>query len=294
MISYSHDDSDFIKTLDAKLQGGGVDSWLDSRDIRPGYPWREEIFKAIVNCEYVIVCLSPTYIQSQMCRMEVYLARCYGKKVLPIMISEECWNELQIHHELSGLDNLLIANFVNNKVFGFALSQEEQFQQIIDSIKPVDTICAPSSAYISFRAINATYATKIADDLADSGINTWIATRSYRIGDECLELQWKALMAAKVLIVVLSEAVLESHLIQNEILVAITRKLPVIPVLIDFDEDKTNEFTRRLSRKLVDSSSYEMRYLSEIHWLYPNNPDYPSMIEKLRLSIEALLAINAG
>ena len=286
MISYSHDDTDFIHVMDAKLQDQGINAWLDERDITPGFPWRDAIFQAIIDCEYMIICLSPAYIASQMCRMEVYLARCYGKKILPIMIKTECWDLLQKHHEMAGIEDLLVLNFVNNKTFGLLLDEKKLFTQLVNSILNENIERKKPSAYVSYRASDAKYATKISDDLSEQGIETWIATRSYMVGEDCTKSQWEALMHTKVLIVILSEDVPDSLMIQNEILVAITRKIPILPVLVEPPKSKKDvDFTRSINEKLTLKNSFEMKWLSDIHWFYPNKPDYSTMLEKLKNTI---------
>ena len=57
-ISYSHTDLDAVQALCSRLKNDGVDVWLDKEDLSPGQHWQNEIRRAIIRSDLVIVCLS--------------------------------------------------------------------------------------------------------------------------------------------------------------------------------------------------------------------------------------------
>ncbi|MDQ3005563.1 MAG: toll/interleukin-1 receptor domain-containing protein [Chloroflexota bacterium] len=60
-LCYSHTDRDAVQTLSARLKKDGVEVWLDSEKLLPGQNWKDEIQKAIISSQVVIVCLSRNF-----------------------------------------------------------------------------------------------------------------------------------------------------------------------------------------------------------------------------------------
>jgi len=280
-ISYCKDDKDIVSQFIYKLEVRNVQIWHDGL-IKSGEDWKRTIFRAITDCDNMIVCLSKGYVNSPMCRMEIFLAQCYNKKVLPIMIKEECWTELHSFRELSSIRDLSVINLVKNVIFGLKVTEEDQINKLVASIdNRIDSRFVNCELFISYRAQDALYATKVAEDLFQQGINTWIATLSYKPGENWQISQWEALMKVHGLIVVLSKEVAQSEYIRKEILIAKTRNIPIYPVLIDDPLIESADFLREINRELDDTRSFEMREINEVQWFYPNKPDYKHMIKSI-------------
>jgi hypothetical protein len=280
-ISYCKDDKEIVSGINSKLEAMNVKIWHDG-SITSGVDWKKEIFKAITDCDSMIVCLSNGYINSAMCRMEIFLAQCFNKKILPIMIKEECWQELNSFKELSSIRDLSVINLVKNVIFGLEVTEANQLNKLVASINnEIDPRFANSELFISYRAQDAVYATKVAEDLFQNGINTWIATLSYKPGENWQSSQWEALMKVRGLVVILSKEVAQSEYIRKEILIAKTRGIPIYPVLIDDPRIESANFLREINRELDDTKSFEMREINEIQWFYPNKPDYQNMINTI-------------
>jgi hypothetical protein len=280
-ISYSKDDDKIVSRIILELKAKNVQIWHDE-SIPSSADWKREIFRAITNCDCMIVCLSNSYINSTMCRMEIFLAQCYNKKILPIMIKEECWKELHSFKELASVGDLSVINLVNNVIFGLKVSEANQLNKLVASINnEVDPRFANCKLFISYRAQDAVYATKVAEDLFQNGINTWIAALSYKPGENWQSSQWEALMKVEGLVVILSKEVAQSEYIRKEILIAKTREIPIYPVLIDDPRIESPDFRREINRELDDTKSFEMREINAIQWFYPNKPDYRMMISKI-------------
>ncbi|HVF24762.1 MAG TPA: toll/interleukin-1 receptor domain-containing protein [Anaerolineales bacterium] len=60
-LCYSHTDRDAVRLLCSRLKKGGVEVWLDSAKLLPGQNWKDEIHKAIIRSQVVIVCLSRNF-----------------------------------------------------------------------------------------------------------------------------------------------------------------------------------------------------------------------------------------
>jgi hypothetical protein len=90
MLSYRSSDAAIMEELAAHLRSRGIVSWIDRQGIAPGARWRDTLLQELRSCDKFIVILSPAYLQSEHCRMEVFIARSFGKPILPIM-TEDCF-----------------------------------------------------------------------------------------------------------------------------------------------------------------------------------------------------------
>ena len=57
-LCYSHADQDAVHALYSRLKKEGMEVWLDREKLLPGQNWEDEIRKAIIRSQVVIVCLS--------------------------------------------------------------------------------------------------------------------------------------------------------------------------------------------------------------------------------------------
>jgi hypothetical protein len=185
--------------------------------------------------------------------------------------------------------DLSILNLVNNQIFGLKLSKQEQIRKLIQTIKGEDFERFKNcDLFISYRAQDAIYATRLAKDLYNlKNIKTWIATLAYEIGENWQKSQWKALMNVKGLIVILRKEISVSEYIRKEILVALSRGIPIYPVLIESPDIESIDFRRELNNILDDTKSFEMRKLNEINWFFPNEPNYEAMLDEITSSYNA-------
>jgi hypothetical protein len=280
-ISYSKDDKEVVSEIISKLETKNVKIWHDQL-LRAAEDWKKQIFRAIIECDSMIVCLSKSYINSPMCRMEIFLGQCYNKKILPVMIKEECWKELHTFRELSSIRDLSVINLVKNVIFGLKVTEGTQLDKLVAGINnKIDPRFVNCELFISYRAQDAIYATRVAEDLYQKGINTWIATLSYKPGENWQSSQWEALMKVRGLVVILSKEIAQSEYIRKEILIAKTRGIPIYPVLVDDPRIESPNYLREINTELDDTKSFEMREINEIQWFYPNKPDYRNMINNI-------------
>jgi len=107
MLSYSRKDEAFVRKFHADLEAKGVKTWLDLKDIAPGYPWRQALYDGVLTSDAMIIFLSESYIASAMCRMECFLARINNKQIIPVVIDGSVGQDaLMGHFETKGVINL--------------------------------------------------------------------------------------------------------------------------------------------------------------------------------------------
>lgn len=90
-VSYSRKDRDFVHRLVGDLEAAGVSVFLD-QTIQPGDSWAASLSKAIESARYLLVVLSPDYLESQWGQeeMKVGLLRESERKatVIPLMVRQ--------------------------------------------------------------------------------------------------------------------------------------------------------------------------------------------------------------
>jgi formylglycine-generating enzyme required for sulfatase activity len=84
-VSYSHDDSDYVKRLVDKLESEGFEVWYDGRT-RYGDEWWDEIVKAINGCSAFIIVMTPASGQSRWVKREVMLADNLNIPIFPLLL----------------------------------------------------------------------------------------------------------------------------------------------------------------------------------------------------------------
>jgi tetratricopeptide (TPR) repeat protein len=85
-VSYSRDDSKFADRLATDLYSRGIEVWMDKKRIKPGDPWDSTVQKALIECEYFMVVLSPISVSSQNVLDEINYALNNSKRVLPVLV----------------------------------------------------------------------------------------------------------------------------------------------------------------------------------------------------------------
>src|SRR5512132_2947248 len=107
MLSYKSDDEEAVKRVFARLVEHGIKPWIDTERILPGQPWREVLLAELRTCDVCVPLLSKAYVASEHCRMEVFIARSLGRRIVPLML-EDCFNELRLHEETKGLEDVFM------------------------------------------------------------------------------------------------------------------------------------------------------------------------------------------
>lgn len=69
-LIHAHSDREAVHKLYARLIKDGIHAWLDVENLQPGQDWQQEIRKAILKSDVVIVCLSHSFNAKQGYRHE--------------------------------------------------------------------------------------------------------------------------------------------------------------------------------------------------------------------------------
>ncbi len=92
-ISYTRTDRVFAKRLLNNLHAVGRDTWIDWQNIPFAANWWAEICAGIENADNFVAIISPSYMQSPLCQIELAHARNYAKRIIPIIFERVHFEE---------------------------------------------------------------------------------------------------------------------------------------------------------------------------------------------------------
>jgi hypothetical protein len=84
-ISYSRRDVEFVRSLYAALTAGGLDVWVDLKDIDYSTQWWDEICSAIDRAQNMLFVISPDSLSSEYCHRELARARAANKRIITVL-----------------------------------------------------------------------------------------------------------------------------------------------------------------------------------------------------------------
>ena len=85
-VSYSCRNEAFARRVKLDLQDAGLKVCFDRFKIRGGEEWRQSIQRGIERADFVVFCLSPDSLASEVCHWELNITQHAGKLILPIML----------------------------------------------------------------------------------------------------------------------------------------------------------------------------------------------------------------
>ena len=233
MLSYRSSDSDFMMELAKHLRSQRIDPWIDREGIRPGEKWRDALINELKVCDKLIVILSRAYLKSEHCRMELFIARSFGKPILPIMV-EDCFTELRSHEETKGLEDIFMMRLYNLSAVGLPISRDEALRRVskaVINVEPNPQGLVSPLLYISYTTSDGEFATELSSEIERCGTRTWIATRNVAVGENWRDAQARAMMRATAHLVILDENLVRQNVLRTEILLSEARGLPTLPIL---------------------------------------------------------------
>lgn len=230
MISYKTANRDTADELYAELESAGLSPWMDHRGIQPGAKWRDELLKQLRSCSAFVALLTPDYVQSEHCRMEIFIARSRGCVVLPVVL-EDCFDLLDKYEETKGLADTFMVRLYRLSVVGLPITRQEAIQRVITAAQSVGQEPARKTVYIAYCNKEAEVATQIAHQLKQEGISAWVATQDCRVGDNWRQAQVRGVVNATIQVVVLDESIADAEVLRTEIMLAEVFGLPVFTVL---------------------------------------------------------------
>lgn len=88
-VSYARSDQEFVTELvNALTERGRKEVWVDLERIPPTAEWLTEIFQAIESADNALFVLSPAFLTSEICAMELQHALSSGKRLIPVVHAE--------------------------------------------------------------------------------------------------------------------------------------------------------------------------------------------------------------
>jgi hypothetical protein len=87
-VSYSRRDRGFVDRLNAALEEGGRDVWVDWDDIPPTADWLAQIHTGIEEANALVFVISPDSITSEVCAKELEVAETLNKRIVPLLLRE--------------------------------------------------------------------------------------------------------------------------------------------------------------------------------------------------------------
>jgi hypothetical protein len=57
-LIYAHNDKETVRKLHQRMVRDGINTWLDAQNLQPGQDWQQEIRRAILKSDRVLVCLT--------------------------------------------------------------------------------------------------------------------------------------------------------------------------------------------------------------------------------------------
>jgi hypothetical protein len=282
MISYKTENRATADELFVMLEAAGLVPWMDYRGIEPGMKWRDELIRQVRTCNAFVALLTPNYIRSEHCRMEILIARSRRCPILPVEV-EECIDLLDSYEETKGLADTFMVRLQRSSLVGLPIRREQALERLVSAALSIDQTPFVKKAYIAYCSNEAAVATQIASQLEQAEISTWIATKDCRIGDNWRQAQAYGVANAAAQVIVIDETIVDADVLRTEIILSEAFGLPVFTVLgesLSKDDTKIACIMRNLR-----SADITYRRLTDIQ---PFRSDHDS-IAKLAKVLESIV-----
>ncbi|NES00863.1 MAG: TIR domain-containing protein [Symploca sp. SIO1B1] len=149
-ISYSPQDSKFVRRIVDALNKAGINTWFEMEDIRPTTKWTQEILLGVQTCHNFVFIISPDSIASPYCEMELNYALLHNKRLIPVLykhaegippvLREPSW--IFFHNFSQGMEDLLL---VIESTFGASLGNR------LDAVIFIETQGTHSRSFFLYR-----------------------------------------------------------------------------------------------------------------------------------------------
>jgi len=209
-----------------RLKEAFVDYWVYYRDIPAGRNWRLAAREALYSASHFMVFLSPEALESINVRIELYLARCYKKKLIPVVLND-CHEQIGLYKETEWL--------YNHKMIYSSTEIEASISEILNSIYPPAQPLAlnTNQIFISYAPNDIDFANKLAFDLRQMGGKVWIDSQSIDVGSHIFEERIDGLMTAHYLVICLSGHSIKDEQVKRDLQLSFSRNIPIVPVITE-------------------------------------------------------------
>ena len=125
----------FASLLAWRLDGAGISSFFDAKNLNPGDIWKDKIERNVTDCEIFVCVISPTFWFRYWCNRELDLATSLGKAKVPILVDCEMQNPSNdtfrqdfCDKHSSRVDEAVIDRWLSNIV---SLGEVQAFRHIV-------------------------------------------------------------------------------------------------------------------------------------------------------------------
>jgi TIR domain len=291
-ISYHWTDRAFVTRLDNDLLKRGIRALIDTR-IPPGKSTHWTMKEQILTSDCFIACISPQYLGDEFSRTQLFMARAYGKRVLPILVASFTPGQSpridllaagqKYTHAIKGIEELDIADFSGTYPAWGLGSYEKNFERLVHVIQPVPKPTPLNSKliYVSYNWRDEEFAMRLAKDLELARGNVWIDKRNIELGSVWRAAMYGGLQKADYFIVCVNPDAARSENVNHEVLVANLRKIPIYAVVSE-KVYRDPGLTADLKNALNESS--EMKSLLDPVWFTPQ-VSYGAMLDDLKKAV---------
>lgn len=266
MVSYKTENRKTADEIAAALDAAGLGAWVDHKRIKPGKKWRDELLLELRSCDAFVALLTREYVESEHCRMELFIARSRGCPVLPVAL-DDCFDLLDRYEETKGLADTFMVRLYRLSLVGLTIDRDEALRRVVHAAQAASSRKEPANmmVYVSYCNDEAPMATHLARVLERDGVPAWVATQDCRVGENWRLAQARGLQNAALQVVVMDESIATAEVLRTEILLAEAFGLPVLTVLgVRLSEDQS-AVTRTIGslqkgdltyRRLADVQAY--------------------------------------
>ena len=292
MISYSRKDWALVEPVVQVLRNREVPVWLDRKEIPSGTEWRKVLLRTPQQVHAFVPFLSNNYVDSEMCRMELFLARASERPIFPVML-EECWARLREREETKNISMLFAARLQALSSVSLPLTRNEVIERLVTAI--METIHPKrkelNNAYISYPDRSGPFATKLRHELVSELIRPWVATLDCMIGDDWRRAQVQAMSRSRAHIVVISTEFLRNiDVLRTELIMSESLEIPTFGAMSD--ELSSNEIERGEVYAHLDKGEDAFRRLTKRQW-YPSNEVTTTLLRDVSRAIQGSITASA-
>lgn len=266
MVSYKTENRNVADEIAAALDAAGLSAWVDHKRIQAGKKWRDELLLELRSCDAFVALLTRAYVESEHCRMELFIARSRGCPVLPVAL-DDCFDLLDRHEETKGLADTFMVRLYRLSVVGLTIDRDEAIRRVVLAAMAATTRKVPTKkkVYVSYCNDEAPIATQLARLLERDGVTAWVATQDCAVGENWRLAQARSLQRAALQVVVMDESIVTAEVLRTEILLGEAFGLPVLTVLGDRLSEDQDAVTRTIGglqkgdltyRRLADVQAY--------------------------------------
>lgn len=296
-LSFHERDAVLMARVDADLQKRGIATFRPDRDVGAFEELEPTIRAQVATSTHFVAGVSPAYLADSACRTHLFLARANGVRVLPVLASEFPRSNSPLHwlleagglhtYAVKGIEELDIGDLSDRYPAWGAGSYEGNFERLVDAVRPAarPTPIDDNLSYISYHTSDSAFTGRLARDLAAARALIWFDKFNIGIGTSWRSAMYEGMQRAKRLVVCLSPRGTESEHVNHEVLLAMERRLPILPLVPD-----TWSSPQALGElKQAVAASPEMAPLLKRRWLTTDN-GYDAMFARLKDA----LSLHAG